>query len=127
MNDQLKILQDHFLKIVENTNQFAKHLAKSDSERQKLKNEIIENVEQIHKTYEPHMPRHFTPLTEEKPSVKGRFTQLLGENAVCVKDIPKFEEWPKFSGEGEYNHIEFIRTIDMLQEDFDIPDEIIMG
>ncbi|MBW0534442.1 hypothetical protein O181_074157 [Austropuccinia psidii MF-1] len=32
-----------------------------------------------------------------------------------------------FSGEGEYNHIEFIRTIDMFQEDFCIPDEIIVG
>ncbi|MBW0570652.1 hypothetical protein O181_110367 [Austropuccinia psidii MF-1] len=127
MNDQLKILQDHVLKIVENTNQFATHLAKSDSERQKLKNEIIANVEQIHKNYEPHMPRHSTPLTEEKPFVKGSFTPLLGENVVSVKDIPKLEEWPTYSGEGEYNHIEFIRTIDMLQGDFNIPDEIIVG
>ncbi|MBW0553212.1 hypothetical protein O181_092927 [Austropuccinia psidii MF-1] len=127
MNDQFKTLQDHVLKIVENTNQFATHLAKSDSERQKLKNEIIANVEQIHKNYEPHMPRHSTPLTEEKLSVKGSFTPLLGENVVSVKDIPKLEEWPTFSGEGEYNHIEFIRTIDMLQEDFNIPDEIIVG
>ncbi|MBW0576559.1 hypothetical protein O181_116274 [Austropuccinia psidii MF-1] len=127
MNDQLKTLQDHVLKIVENTNQFATHLAKSDSERQKLKNEIIANVEQIHKNYEPHMPRHSTPLTEEKRSVKGSFTPLLGENIVSVKDIPKLEEWPTFSGEGEYSHIEFIRTIDMLQEDFNIPDEIIVG
>ncbi|MBW0589665.1 hypothetical protein O181_129380, partial [Austropuccinia psidii MF-1] len=97
MNDQLKTLQDHVLKIVENTNQFATHLAKSDSERQKLKNEIIANVEQIHKNYEPHMPRHSTPLTEEKFSVKGSFTPLLGENVVSVKDIPKLEEWPTFS------------------------------
>ncbi|MBW0582685.1 hypothetical protein O181_122400 [Austropuccinia psidii MF-1] len=114
MNDQFKTLQDHVLKIVENTNQFATHLAKSDSERQKLKNEIIANVEQIHKNYEPHMPRHSTPLTEEKPSVKGSFTPLLGQNVVSVKDIPKLEQWLTFSGEGEYNHIELIRTIDML-------------
>ncbi|MBW0566483.1 hypothetical protein O181_106198 [Austropuccinia psidii MF-1] len=127
MNDQLDILQDHVLKRVENTNQFAKHLAKSGSERKKLKNEIIANVEQIYKNYEPHMPRHSTPLTEEKPSVKGSFNPLLGENVVSVKDIPKLEEWPTFSGEGEYNHIEFIRTIDMLQEAFNIPDEIIVG
>ncbi|MBW0548448.1 hypothetical protein O181_088163 [Austropuccinia psidii MF-1] len=73
------------------------------------------------------MPRHSTPLTEEKLSVKGSFTPLLGENVVSVKDIPKLEEWPKFSGEGEYNHIEFISKIDMLQEDFHIPDEIIVG
>ncbi|MBW0580458.1 hypothetical protein O181_120173 [Austropuccinia psidii MF-1] len=73
------------------------------------------------------MPRHSTPLTEEKPSVKGRFTLLLGENVVSVKDIPKLERWPTLAGEGEYNHIEFIRTIEMLEEDFNIPDEIIVG
>ncbi|MBW0514385.1 hypothetical protein O181_054100 [Austropuccinia psidii MF-1] len=37
------------------------------------------------------------------------------------------EEWLTFSGEGEYIHIELIRTIDMLLEDFHIPDGIIVG
>ncbi|MBW0545471.1 hypothetical protein O181_085186 [Austropuccinia psidii MF-1] len=127
MNDQLKILKYHVLEIVENTNQFATNLAKSDSERQKLKTEIIANVEKIHKNYVPHMPRNSTPLTEENLSVKGSLTPLLRENAISAKDIPKLEEWPTFSGEGQYNHIEFIRTMDMLQGDFDIPDEIIVG
>ncbi|MBW0497020.1 hypothetical protein O181_036735 [Austropuccinia psidii MF-1] len=73
------------------------------------------------------MPRHSTPLTEEKPSDKGISTPFLGENSISERDIPKLEEWPTFSGEGEYNHIEFIRTIDMFQRDFHIPDEIIVG
>ncbi|MBW0574647.1 hypothetical protein O181_114362 [Austropuccinia psidii MF-1] len=115
-NDQLRILKDHVLEITTNTNQFATHLAKSDSERQKLKNEIIENVEQIHKNYEPHIPRHSTSLTEEIFSVKESLTPSLGENVISAKNIPKLEEWPTFSGEGEYNHIEFIRTIYMMQE-----------
>ncbi|MBW0558531.1 hypothetical protein O181_098246 [Austropuccinia psidii MF-1] len=118
INDKPEILKDHILKIAENTKQFATHLAKSDSERQKLKNEIIANVEQIHKNYEPHMPQNFTPLTVGKHSVKESLTPLLGENVISAKDIPKLEEWPTFSGEGEYSHIEFMRTIDMLQEDF---------
>ncbi|MBW0568651.1 hypothetical protein O181_108366 [Austropuccinia psidii MF-1] len=100
MNDQYKILKYHVLEIVEITNKFATHLAKSDNERQKQKNEIIANVEQIHKNYEPHMPRHSTPLTEEKHSVKGSFTPLLGENFVSVEDIAKLEDWPTFSGKG---------------------------
>ncbi|MBW0555321.1 hypothetical protein O181_095036 [Austropuccinia psidii MF-1] len=49
INDQLKILKDHVLEIAENTNQLTTHLAKSDSDRQKLKNGIIANVEQIYK------------------------------------------------------------------------------
>ncbi|MBW0576089.1 hypothetical protein O181_115804 [Austropuccinia psidii MF-1] len=44
-----------------------------------------------------------------------------------IVTIPKLEEWPTFPGEGEYNYIQLIGTIDMLQEDFHIPDEIIVG
>ncbi|MBW0560547.1 hypothetical protein O181_100262 [Austropuccinia psidii MF-1] len=73
------------------------------------------------------MPRHSTPLNEEKSSVKGSLTPFLGEIPICAKDTPKLEEWQTFSGEGEYNNIEFIRTIDMLQKEFHIPDEIIVG
>ncbi|MBW0537788.1 hypothetical protein O181_077503 [Austropuccinia psidii MF-1] len=73
------------------------------------------------------MPRHSTPFTEEKPSVKQSWTPFLGESPICAKDIPKLEEWPTLSGEGEYNHIELIQTIDMFQEDFHIPDQIIVG
>ncbi|MBW0576464.1 hypothetical protein O181_116179, partial [Austropuccinia psidii MF-1] len=73
------------------------------------------------------MPRHSTTLTKEKLSVKESLTPFLGENVIFTKDIPKLEEWKTFSGEGEYNHIRFIRTIDMLEKDFHVPDEIIVG
>ncbi|POW13026.1 hypothetical protein PSTT_03992 [Puccinia striiformis] len=43
------------------------------------------------------------------------------------KDAPKVKNWPKFTGEGEYNHVEFIRTIDMFQEDFELRDIDIAG
>ncbi|MBW0478237.1 hypothetical protein O181_017952 [Austropuccinia psidii MF-1] len=104
-------------------------MERSDSERQKLKDGIIAHVEQIHKKHEPnsHMCRHFTPLNEEKPLVKVILTTFLGEIAISAKDIPKLEEWPTFSGQGEYTHIEFIRTIDILKEDFHISDEILVG
>ncbi|MBW0581758.1 hypothetical protein O181_121473 [Austropuccinia psidii MF-1] len=101
INVQLRMLKDHVLEITKNTNQYATHLEKSDSERQELKNEIIANVEQIYKNYEPHIPRHSTPLTEGRLSVKGGLTPLLGESVLSAKDIPKLEEWPPFSGEGE--------------------------
>ncbi|MBW0528864.1 hypothetical protein O181_068579 [Austropuccinia psidii MF-1] len=73
------------------------------------------------------MPRYSTPLTEDKTSLKGSLTPFLGETPICEKDIAKLEEWLTFSGEEEYNQIELIRTIDMLQEYFQIPDEIIVG
>ncbi|MBW0529022.1 hypothetical protein O181_068737 [Austropuccinia psidii MF-1] len=127
INDQLRMLKDHVLEVTKNTNQCATHLAQSDRERQKVKNEMISNLKPINKNYETNMPRHSTSLIEGKPSVKGSLTPFLGENVISAKDIPKLEEWPTFYGEGEHNHIEFIRTIDMLQEDFHIPDEIIVG
>ncbi|MBW0474511.1 hypothetical protein O181_014226 [Austropuccinia psidii MF-1] len=78
INEQLKVLRNQVLEIIRNTNQFATHLEKSHSERQKLKNEIIANVEQTHKNYEPHMPRHSKPFNEEKHSVKRSLTPFLG-------------------------------------------------
>ncbi|MBW0510357.1 hypothetical protein O181_050072 [Austropuccinia psidii MF-1] len=68
----------------------------------------------------------FTAKEQERIK-RGSLTPFLGENVISAKYIPKLEEWPTFSGEGEYSHIEFIRTIDILQEDFHIPDEIIVG
>ncbi|MBW0546345.1 hypothetical protein O181_086060 [Austropuccinia psidii MF-1] len=124
-NDELEthIDENSFLEIVDNTSIFATHLEISESERKKLKNEIIAHVETSHKNYElnSHIPRDSTPFTEIKPFVKESLTPFLGENAISEKDIPTLEEWPTFSGEGEYNHIELIRTIDMLQEYFHIP------
>ncbi|MBW0531318.1 hypothetical protein O181_071033 [Austropuccinia psidii MF-1] len=73
------------------------------------------------------MPRHLTPLTEEKHSFKDILTPFLRENAISARDIPKLEQWPTFSGEVEYNHVELIRTTNILQHDFHIPDEIIVG
>ncbi|MBW0469440.1 hypothetical protein O181_009155 [Austropuccinia psidii MF-1] len=80
INDQFKILKSHALGIVDHTNHFSTQLERSDSERQKLKDEIIANVEKIHKNYEPnsHMSRNSTPLTEETISVNGSLTPFLG-------------------------------------------------
>ncbi|MBW0502868.1 hypothetical protein O181_042583, partial [Austropuccinia psidii MF-1] len=42
-----------------------------------------------------------------------------------MKEAPQLKEWPTSTGEGEYDHMLFIKTIDMLQEDYAIPDELI--
>ncbi|MBW0487315.1 hypothetical protein O181_027030 [Austropuccinia psidii MF-1] len=72
------------------------------------------------------MPRNCTPFTKENLSAKGSLTPFLGENVISERDIPRLEEWQSFSGEGEYNHIKLTRTIDMLQEESHISDEIIV-
>ncbi|MBW0558759.1 hypothetical protein O181_098474, partial [Austropuccinia psidii MF-1] len=42
-----------------------------------------------------------------------------------LKEVPKLKEWPHFSGEGEYDHMEFFRGIDMIEEDFELPDRLV--
>ncbi|MBW0578364.1 hypothetical protein O181_118079 [Austropuccinia psidii MF-1] len=42
-----------------------------------------------------------------------------------MKGAPQSREWPTFTGEGEYYHMSFIKTIDMLQEDYAIPEKLI--
>ncbi|MBW0510540.1 hypothetical protein O181_050255 [Austropuccinia psidii MF-1] len=102
INYPLRVWKDYVLAVAENTRHFSSHLARSDSERKKLKEEILAQVEKTHKNYEsnPHMPRHSTTVTEEKLSVKGSLTPFLGENVISEKDIPKLEACPTFSGEG---------------------------
>ncbi|MBW0551118.1 hypothetical protein O181_090833 [Austropuccinia psidii MF-1] len=40
---------------------------------------------------------------------------------ALLDEVPKTKVWPHFSGEEEYDHIEFIRGIDMIKEDFEFP------
>ncbi|MBW0510405.1 hypothetical protein O181_050120 [Austropuccinia psidii MF-1] len=44
---------------------------------------------------------------------------------ALLKEEPKLTEWPHLSGEGEYDHMEFIRGIDMIIEDFELPQRLI--
>ncbi|MBW0539868.1 hypothetical protein O181_079583 [Austropuccinia psidii MF-1] len=44
---------------------------------------------------------------------------------ALLKEVKKLKEWPHFSGEGEYDHMEFIRGIDMIKEDFELPDRLV--
>ncbi|MBW0566282.1 hypothetical protein O181_105997 [Austropuccinia psidii MF-1] len=42
-----------------------------------------------------------------------------------MKEARQLKEWPTSTGEGENDHISFIKTIDMLQKDYAIPDKLI--
>ncbi|MBW0565409.1 hypothetical protein O181_105124 [Austropuccinia psidii MF-1] len=46
-------------------------------------------------------------------------------NPVLMKEAPQLKEWPTFTGEGDYDHVQFIKTINMLKEDYAIPDQLI--
>ncbi|MBW0563496.1 hypothetical protein O181_103211 [Austropuccinia psidii MF-1] len=42
-----------------------------------------------------------------------------------LNEVPKLKEWPHFSGEGEYNHMKFIKGIDIIEEDFELLDRLV--
>ncbi|MBW0524586.1 hypothetical protein O181_064301 [Austropuccinia psidii MF-1] len=44
---------------------------------------------------------------------------------ALMKEVPKLEELPHFSGEGEYDYMELIRGIDMIEEDFGLPERFV--
>ncbi|MBW0543145.1 hypothetical protein O181_082860 [Austropuccinia psidii MF-1] len=80
------------------------------------------------------MPKLSIPLSHIRIPVKPKeeITNLFitdfshqENNQVLMKELPQLKEWPTFTGEGEYDHMSFIKTIEMLQEDFAIPDELI--
>ncbi|MBW0530052.1 hypothetical protein O181_069767 [Austropuccinia psidii MF-1] len=42
-----------------------------------------------------------------------------------LKEVPKLKEWPHFSGEEKYDHMEFITGSDVIKEDFELPDRLV--
>ncbi|MBW0554218.1 hypothetical protein O181_093933 [Austropuccinia psidii MF-1] len=100
---------------------------------QRISNSKMNDIEQILNT----LPRMSTPLNQNEgtrtpnPQVLDPDnSQLKNELSTSfhklrpsmgqkpLKEVPKLKEWPHFSGEGEYDHMEFMRGIDMIKEDF---------
>ncbi|MBW0586381.1 hypothetical protein O181_126096 [Austropuccinia psidii MF-1] len=102
---------------------------KSDKARLEMKEDIRSIINNISLMND--FPRNSTPILDRNVlNLKNDLHHNILSNAEVearcnLKDIPRLEKWPTFSGEGEYNHMEFIKTIDMLKEDFNIPDEYI--
>ncbi|MBW0477517.1 hypothetical protein O181_017232 [Austropuccinia psidii MF-1] len=80
------------------------------------------------------IPKLSTPFSHIRSPVKAKgeipdpfITDLSHQdhNQVLMKEAPQLKEWPTFTGEGEYDHMSFLEEIDMLQEGYAIPDELI--
>ncbi|MBW0531186.1 hypothetical protein O181_070901 [Austropuccinia psidii MF-1] len=108
---------------------FQEQLEKSDKARLELKEDIQSIINNI--SLKNELPRPSTPILDRNVlNLKNDLHHTISstadvETASNFKDIPSLEEWPTFSGEGQYNHMEFMKPIYMLKEDFHIPDEYI--
>ncbi|MBW0539186.1 hypothetical protein O181_078901 [Austropuccinia psidii MF-1] len=100
---------------------------------QRCSNSRENDIENILNT----LPRMSTPLNQHEGTAISNPQVLDAENSqlknefstsfhnlessmgqALLKEIPKLKEWPHFCGEGEYDHMEIIRGIDMIKEDF---------
>ncbi|MBW0571946.1 hypothetical protein O181_111661 [Austropuccinia psidii MF-1] len=71
---------------------------------------------------------HIRSTVKPKEEITNPFITDLSHqysNQVLMKEEPQLIEWPTFTGEDEYDHMSFIKTIDMLKEYYSIPDELI--
>ncbi|MBW0533237.1 hypothetical protein O181_072952 [Austropuccinia psidii MF-1] len=107
---------------------------------QRCKNSKMNDIEQLFHT----LPRMSTPLNQnegpripnphvlevENSQLKNEFSTSFhtlepSMGQALLKEVPKLKEWPHFSGEGAYDHMEFIRGIEMIKEDFKLPDRLV--
>ncbi|MBW0513221.1 hypothetical protein O181_052936 [Austropuccinia psidii MF-1] len=100
----------------------------------------MNDIEQLLNT----LPRMSTPLNQnegtgipnpqvldiENSQLKNKFSTSFHNlepsmGQELLKEVLKLKEWPHLSGEGEYDHMEFIRGIDMIKEDFELRDRLV--
>ncbi|MBW0480121.1 hypothetical protein O181_019836 [Austropuccinia psidii MF-1] len=64
-------------------------------------------------------------LDVENSQLKNEFStsfhKLDPSMGQAPLNVPKLKEWAHFRGEGEYDHMELIRGIDMIKKDFELP------
>ncbi|MBW0536094.1 hypothetical protein O181_075809 [Austropuccinia psidii MF-1] len=113
------------------------HVEKSDDARMHLRDYIqsgirliTEKMDKIHEA-NSNMPKFSTPFSHIRSPVKPKeeLTSPIitdsshqDNNQVLMKEAPQLKAWTKFTQEVENDHMSFIKKIEMLQEDYAIPD-----
>ncbi|MBW0574119.1 hypothetical protein O181_113834 [Austropuccinia psidii MF-1] len=96
---------------------------------------ITEEMDKINEA-NLNIPKLSTPYSHIRSPLKAKeeitnpfITELSHKDneQILMKEAPQSKEWPTFTGEGEYDHMSFIKTIYMLQEAYAIPDELIIA
>jgi hypothetical protein len=79
----------------------------------------------------PHHEQSFVterPQRRESSIVELQTTEALQAAALrkeVLRNFPNVKDWPEFTGEGEYNHQEFIDWVDQLRTTMNPPDVLI--
>ncbi|MBW0538775.1 hypothetical protein O181_078490 [Austropuccinia psidii MF-1] len=102
---------------------------------QRCSNSKMNDIEQLLHT----LPRISTPMNQnegkiipnpqvvdvENSPLKNKFSTYFHNldpsmGQALLKKVPQLKEWPHFHGEGEYDHMELIRGIDIIEEEFEL-------
>ncbi|MBW0521668.1 hypothetical protein O181_061383 [Austropuccinia psidii MF-1] len=87
---------------------------------------INEKMDEINEA-NSNMPKSSNPFSHIRSPIKLKeeitnpfITDLSHQEnrQVLIREAPQLKEWPTFTGEGEHDHMSFIKTIYMLQEDY---------
>ncbi|MBW0520956.1 hypothetical protein O181_060671 [Austropuccinia psidii MF-1] len=75
-------------------------------------------------------PIHKYWMLKKNSQLKNEFSTSfhnmeLSIGQALMKEVPKLKEWPHLIGEEEYDHMELIRGIDMIKEDFELPERLV--
>ena len=65
-------------------------------------------------------------IKSEKPHSTSYKREISVEEESNIKLLPPIQEWPKFSGEGEYDHVSFIKYIDHILQAYQLPENVII-
>ncbi|MBW0468553.1 hypothetical protein O181_008268 [Austropuccinia psidii MF-1] len=130
INKKSKVLRIQAQKLVDSTGNnaaiFQEQLEKIDKAILAFKEDIQSSIKNI--SLKNEFPKQSTSIFDRNVlSLNNNLHHTILSNAeldaACnLKEIPRLEECPAFSGEGEYSHIKFMKTIDTLKEDFNITD-----
>ncbi|MBW0526576.1 hypothetical protein O181_066291 [Austropuccinia psidii MF-1] len=98
---------------------FQEQLEKSNKARLEFKEDIQSSINNI--SLKNELQRQSTPILDRNVlNLNNDLHHTISSNvevetAFNFKDIPRLDKWPTFSGQGEYNHMEFMKTIDMFK------------
>ncbi|MBW0585937.1 hypothetical protein O181_125652, partial [Austropuccinia psidii MF-1] len=135
--NELTYKEDDHKKNVINSIQNLQHELRNS---QRCNNSKMNDIEQLLNT----LPRMSTPLNKnedaripnpqvldiENSQLKNEFSTSFHNlepsmGQALLKEVPKLKESPHFSGEAEYDNMELIRGIEMIKEDFELPDRLV--
>ena len=107
-----KELPPHMSSTPKSESVLAAHVEQTVHPMQKIEHLLDEEIQLQHQSARPREPQ---PASHENDYYMDK---------LFMKNLPPTSSWMTFSGEGEYDHMEFIDWVDRLKADFHMKDAL---